>query len=124
MDVTPLIASDRKVIQSYGPEGFRISGKSYGTPVVVLPDRVLEWHVAGGGVFTEACFSFLAGLPPLDILLVGCGRNIMQLPQTLRSFIKLSGPVPDTMDTGAACRTYNVLLAEGRAVAAALLPPL
>jgi len=58
----------------------------------------------------------------VEILLLGCGRRMAMVPSALRARLKAAGIVVDAMDTGAACRTYSVLLAEGRRVAAALLP--
>ncbi len=57
----------------------------------------------------------------VEILLLGCGRRMGILPPALRQGLRASGIVVDAMDTGAACRTYNVLLAEERRVAAALI---
>ena len=58
----------------------------------------------------------------IQILLLGCGRRMQPVPQAVRQALRQAGIVVDAMDTGAACRTYNVLLAEDRRVAAALLP--
>ena len=58
----------------------------------------------------------------IQILLLGCGRQMLPVPSALREELRAHGVVIDAMDTGAACRTYNVLLAEDRRVAAALLP--
>jgi uncharacterized protein len=59
----------------------------------------------------------------IEILLLGCGRRMLQVPPSLRAELRQIGVVIDAMDTGAACRTYAVLLTEGRRVAAALLLP-
>ena len=59
--------------------------------------------------------------PPLEILLLGCGPALASLPSALRGRLGEAGPVIDAMDTGAACRTFNVLGAEDRRVAAALI---
>jgi uncharacterized protein len=57
----------------------------------------------------------------IDLLLVGCGPRMMQIPAGLRGAIRATGVVIEAMDTGAAARTYNVLAAEGRKVAAAMI---
>jgi uncharacterized protein len=57
----------------------------------------------------------------VDLLLIGCGRRMALVPPALRQTVRDGGVVIDSMDTGAACRTYNVLLAEDRRVAAALI---
>lgn len=63
----------------------------------------------------------LACDPPVKVLLVGCGRRMTLLAPDLRKALRDAGLVVDVMDTGAACRTYNVLLGEKRPVAAALI---
>ena len=57
-----------------------------------------------------------------EILLIGCGPRMQMLPPGLRQALKAIGVVAEPMDTGAACRTYDILISEGRRVAAALLP--
>lgn len=69
--------------------------------------------------------SFSALLPmarDLDIVLVGVGGEQIFIPPAMRQILKEQGLMIDVMETGAACRTYNVLMAEGRRLAAALLP--
>ena len=114
---------DRQVIQSYGPGRFRISNVVYEHAVLVLPGRTLRWQLDEAGAIT------LASLAPLrengtrlEILLVGCGARAVAVPEGVRLWLREAGIVADAMDTGAACRTYGVLLAEGRSVAAALMP--
>ncbi len=121
MDVTPLVAKDRQVIESYGASGFRVSGNSYDGAILVLPQATHSWPVAALADISAATLA-----PVIDagiqILLLGCGRHMLLVPPALRQELRAHGVVIDAMDTGAACRTYNVLLAEDRRVAAALLP--
>ena len=63
----------------------------------------------------------LASDPVPQILLIGCGQGAAMISPALRQALRAAGAVIDAMDTGAACRTYNVLLAEERRVAAALI---
>lgn len=122
MDVTPLIPEDRQVIDSYGPARFRIANVVYVCSVIVFPDRTIEWPVA---TIDEVSLNSLAPVidakPSIDVLLVGCGSTMHRLESTLRHELREMGIGVETMDTGAACRTYNALLAEGRQVAAALV---
>ena len=60
----------------------------------------------------------------VQILLLGLGKATGAPPVALRAGLRATGIALEPMDTGAACRTYNVLVAEGRWVAAALIPPL
>jgi uncharacterized protein len=121
LDVTPLVPKDRQVIESYSAEGFRVSGVVHKGAILVLPQSTQAWPVAA----LEAIS--LESLGPIleagaQILLLGCGRRMAPLPLSLRQALRARQLVVDAMDTGAACRTYNVLLAEDRRVAAALLP--
>lgn len=123
MDVTPLVKQGAKIVQSYGGGVFKISGQAYQGAVIVMPDQVLEWNApADIKDLNESHFTPLAGLE-LDVLLLGTGASIAFPPPSLKTAVKAQGlPGFDAMDTGAACRTYNVLLAEGRRVAALLMP--
>ena len=123
MDVTPLIPAGRQVIESYGRIGFRVSGIAYEGAILVFPDATVPWE--GTAVFADLNDTSLAPVMArggVEILLVGCGKRMLPLARSLRAQLREAGIVVDTMDTGAACRTYNVLLAEDRRVAAALLP--
>ena len=123
MDVTPLIPSGRQVIEGYGDGGFRISGERYVGAVLVLPQRTLAWPVSAIAEATsESLLALNADDSDVELLLIGCGRSMAFIDPELRAQVREWGIVIDGMDTGAACRTYNVLLSEDRRVAAALLP--
>jgi len=115
-DVTPLVPAGRKLITAYGDGGFRISGERVSGSVLVFADRVLPW---------DATLSADSLAPVADarmeILLIGCGRAMAFIAPELRAALRQSGVVIDAMDTGAAVRTFNVLMAEERRVAAALV---
>jgi uncharacterized protein len=121
MDITPLIAADRRVIQSYSPGHFKISGQVYTGPVIIFPDRVIPWPLAGINALTPDDFSlFEEGA--VDVILLGCGVRAFLAPPAVKAALRSRHISLEAMDTGAACRTYNILLAEGRRVAAALWP--
>lgn len=121
MDVTPLIPAGRQIIQQYRAGGFRISGKEYQGGVIVLPERSVPWTVPGD--LSLSSFDILKPMAhELDVILFGTGAGQIFVPPALRQALKAQGLNVDAMDTGAACRTYNVLMAEGRRIAAALLP--
>ncbi|MCB1650575.1 MAG: Mth938-like domain-containing protein [Alphaproteobacteria bacterium] len=124
MDVTPLVKTGTQIIQSYAGGAFKVSGVSYDTPIIVLSDQTLSW--ISGKVFADLTVGDFAVLADrtqaLDVVLLGCGAQMRLLDPALRADLKARGLSVDVMDTGAACRTYNVLVAEGRRVAAALLP--
>jgi uncharacterized protein len=123
MEVTPVIPSGRQVIESYGPHGFRVTGIAYARPILVFPDATLNWNVAGIDTVTIETLRPVIERGGIEILLLGCGARMAPVPAALRQALKAAGVGIEPMDTGAACRTYNVLLAEDRRVAAALLLP-
>jgi len=121
MDVTPVIPAGRQVVESYGASGFRVSGSLYGGSILVFSDMTLDWPVGGIGEASIERFAPVIEHGGIEILLLGCGRRTTLVPAGLRRALRAGGIVMDAMDTGAACRTYNVLLAEERRVAAALI---
>lgn len=121
MDVTPLVPAGAQIIQSYAEGQFRVSGVVHAGAVIVYPDRTVLWN-ASADVSVDDFAPLLAHAGELDVVLLGLGRTVVTPPFDLRRALKEQGLTLDFMDTGAACRTYNVLMAEGRRVAAALLP--
>ena len=123
MDVTPLLKAGQQIIQSYGDGGFRVSGQAYKGGVLVWPDKVLPWDLTSFNDLRVSDFSPVYEHDPLpDVVLFGTGATQKFLLPALRQQLRDKGLVIEVMDTGAACRTYNVLLAEGRRVVAAMLP--
>ena len=122
MDITSLIPNARNTIQSYGGGGFRVAGVHYHGSVLVLPSRVVPWTVCRLAELTRDSFAdVVAETPRVDILLVGCGPRPADDPRRIAKDLIGTGITTEVMDTGAACRTFNVLLAEDRRVAAALI---
>ena len=122
MDITPRVAPGRMLVERYGGGGFTISGERYSGSVIVLPDAVLPWEVSDFSAFGADSLAPLTGhKSEVDILLLGCGPRIELLPRSLREPLREQGLLPEPMDTGAACRTFNVLITEERRVAAALI---
>jgi len=122
-DIMPMIPSDRQVIDGYGPGQFCISGQWRVGAVIVLPDRTLSWEATDVASLSVGDFApVLAAEPKVEILLLGTGGTMRMIPKALRLELREQGVVVELMDSRAVCRTYNVLLAEGRRVAAAMLP--
>ena len=112
----------RAPIEAYGNGGFRFADMSHRGSILCLPSGIYGWEPADPEVLVIEDFGrVLAEAAGIEILLVGTGREIRRLPASLRDALKASGISTDPMSTGAAARTYNVLLAEDRAVAAALI---
>ena len=123
MDVTPLIREGQQIIQSYADGQFKISGKIYEGAVLVAPSGTQAWEAGDfDGLTPEDFKSLIDKADEIDVLLIGSGENFQFIDKGLQSQLSESGLPSDVMDTGAACRTYNVLMAEGRRVVAALLP--
>lgn len=124
MDVTPLIRSDQQVIQSYSTGRFKISGQVYETPMLVYPGEALVWDapMSVNALEDKAFQPLIDNRQEIDVVLFGSGRKMAFLPEPLRRELTQNGLSVESMGTGAACRTYNVLMAEGRRVVAALLP--
>ncbi len=122
VDVTPMIPAGRQVVEAYGGGGFRVAGVAYQGSVLVLPERTLAWSVGDiSDITLESLEAVLAGSDGLEVLLLGCGAKAAFISPALRAAVRAAGPVLEAMGTGAACRTYNVLLSEERRVAAALI---
>jgi len=120
MDVTPLIRKDAKVIQSYKGGSFKVSNTVYDHPIIVMADQVIAW-LPSDPVRPED-FALLAPLKgQIEVFLLGTGdKQKMLSPAVQRQIKQEYGFTVDVMDNGAACRTYNVLMAEGRLVAVGL----
>lgn len=122
MDITPLIPKGRQVIQRYGGGGFFIADKHYVGSVLVFQEHVLAWPVSTIGEVSLLDFRDVReAADGIDILLVGCGPEMAFIEEEVRVALRSDGIVIEPMDTGAACRTWNVLLSEERQVAAALI---
>jgi len=122
LDITPVIPVGRQLIQRYGEGGFRIANVDHDGSVIVFADSTEPWPISGLDQITmESLAAILKDSMKPDILLIGCGPAFAMPPIALRSALKENGIVLEWMDTGAACRTFNVLLAEERSAAAALI---
>jgi uncharacterized protein len=116
-------APARQLIERYGPGGFRVSGVVHHGAILVFPDRTERWAASQADGITLESLAAVSGHGGVEILLLGQGRRMMPVPAALRAGLKALGIAVEPMDTGAACRTYNLLVGEDRPVAAALLPP-
>lgn len=124
MDLTRIAPTDRQHIQKYTNDGFTVSGVVYSGPVLVFPKGSQSWGVKDPGALCQADFTnVIEASGDIDLCLLGCGVRMTLVPSDLKKALREAGIGIEPMDTGAACRTFNVLLAEGRAVMAALLPP-
>ncbi|EME70788.1 hypothetical protein H261_06139 [Paramagnetospirillum caucaseum] len=122
MDISPLIPAGRQIVKGYGDGGFTIAGIRWEGSVLVLPDRTQPWAPTELAQVTEESFAPLLTLAERPrILLLGCGLRMAPVPAALRAALRAAGITVEPMDTGGACRTFNVLVSEDRSVAAALI---
>jgi uncharacterized protein len=123
-DVLPPLAEGMHRLDAYDAEGFVISGTRHEGAVLVCATHVISAPELAIAHLSEASFDAVFALSPApEILLVGTGAQHHFIAPQWRNVTKQRGIVLESMDTGAACRTYNVLLAEGRRVAALLALP-
>ncbi|MDE1158838.1 MAG: Mth938-like domain-containing protein [Neorhizobium sp.] len=109
-------------IDAYGNGGFRFADMSHRGSLLFLPSGVHGWDFTAGDPLTVEAFTrVIAEARDIEVLLVGTGDNMRPLPAELKAAFRAAGISADPMNTGAAVRTYNIMLAEERAVAAALV---
>jgi len=113
---------DQALIEAYGNGGFRFAGMSHRGSILSLPAGIWAWPVREvSGIDLAALGPVIAAADSIDLFLLGTGRDPWMPPADLRAALSAAGLGIDAMTTGAAVRTYNVLLAERRRVAAALI---
>ncbi|MBZ9653609.1 Mth938-like domain-containing protein [Phyllobacterium lublinensis] len=112
----------RAPIDAYGNGGFRFADMSHRGSILCLPSGIHGWEPSTPPVLMVSDLALvLEQADAIEILLVGTGTELRRLPQDVRDALRAKRISADPMSTGAAVRTYNVLLAEDRAVAAALI---
>jgi uncharacterized protein len=110
----------RNAITGYGEGYVLVNSQRHESSLIVMPDQLLPWDVAGFEALTAEHFSSLKDLQP-EILLLGTGPKQRFPHPRLTAPLAAAGIGVEIMDLKAACRTYNILVAEERKVAAALL---
>ncbi len=109
-------------IDAYGNGGFRFAGISHRGSLLCLPQGMFAWDVQTPDQITlETLEPVLAAASDIDVLMIGIGPDIASVPRQLREALRERQVIVEAINTGGAIRTYNVLLAEERAVAAALI---
>ena len=109
-------------MDAYGNGGFRFADMSHRGSILCLPSGIHGWDVeAPEQLGRGAMARVLDEGDIIEVLLVGTGANLVPLKRDLRNALREKGISADPMSTGAAVRTFNVLLSEGRAVSAALI---
>ena len=120
MDITPALVEGAQRITAYSAQFIRVNEENFTPPIIVQAMCVDEWKAPALTVYGVE--TLLEQLDDTEVLLIGAGASGAFLDPELRQIIReKTGAGVEVMSTGAACRTYNVLLAEGRKVAAALM---
>ncbi len=113
-------SAGQNLFSGYGAGYVAVNNVRYGKSVVVTPQSVTEWQVSGFEGLTAADFEFVVTLRP-EIVVFGTGAaQCFPRPELARA-LAATGAGLEVMDSRAACRTYNILAAEGRKVIAAIL---
>jgi uncharacterized protein len=109
-------------IDAYGDGGFRFAGLSHRGSLMCLPDGIWAWPVTiPQAVTPETLAPVLDSAARLDLFILGSGRDPWVVPPALQERFREHSLKWEAMPTSAAIRTYNVLVAEGRRVAAGLI---
>ena len=118
-DLTPIIGGSVQLL-GYGPGRFQFAGDVIVEgSITLLPDGPKQWAVTDISALSMADVAdMIAQNDRMDVLFIGCGASIAPLPKQVRIALQEANVPYELMDTGAACRAFNVLLAEGRRVAA------
>ena len=110
------------MIDAYGNDGFRFADMSHRGSLLCLPTGMFAWPVATAAEVTlESLAPVLAVADQIDVLFIGLGKDIAALDPAIRAAFRERSVIVEAIATGGALRTYNVLMAEHRAVAAALI---
>ncbi|WP_298847539.1 Mth938-like domain-containing protein [uncultured Ruegeria sp.] len=115
MRLNQITYTDAKPVDGYGPGFFRIGGEVFEGAVLTGPAGPTNW----GGY--EDVQPLLDLADEIDVLFIGTGKDMTHIPQSLRTQLESAGVGVEIMNSPAACRTYNVLLSEGRRIALALI---
>lgn len=116
MRLNEIVYTDAVPVDGYGPGFFRVGGTVHEGPLLLWDRGRSDW----GGLEDRASLLSMVGI--VDVLFVGTGADTAHLPAGLRAALEEAGLGVEAMNSPSACRTYNVLLSEGRRVALAALP--
>jgi uncharacterized protein len=110
------------MIDAYGNSGFRFADMSHRGSLLCLPTGMFAWPVESAAEVTLATLApVLAVAEQIDVLFIGLGKDIAAIDPAIRTAFRERGVIIEAIATGGALRTYNVLMSEHRAVAAALI---
>lgn len=122
MDFNLEIPRDHLFIRSISDAGIRVNDDYYNNPFILASQQVVAgWNVDSIDDIGEETLQLIFDMQP-ELVLIGCGKTQVFLPPATQALFFSRGIGFEVMVTGAACRTFNVLVAEGRNVVAAIIP--
>ncbi|KAB7616252.1 hypothetical protein F9L33_05745 [Amylibacter sp. SFDW26] len=116
MQLTEITYEGQPPIDAYGPNFFRVMEQVQEGPLAILPKGVIKWNGF------DDLDQLIKAATEYDVIFIGTGKDIAPLPASVKTALEAVNVPFEVMGTPAACRTYNVLLSEGRRVAIAALP--
>ena len=124
MDITPEAAANLIQVEGYGDGGFRLNGRRFEGTVCLLPSGISSPEVQEVGDLDGSNWpqEILDQAAELDVLLVGTGATMVLIPKVAKQALSAAGLHCEPMNTGAGCRTFNVLVLDGRKIGALLFP--
>lgn len=122
MEFTEIKSSEEAFIAGYGDGGFRMGESRFEGSMLITPSGFYPWGVTEQSEITiESLELILSNHTDIELLIIGMGKSMAFLDKDIRQAFAQKDIAIEIMDTGAAARTYNVLLQEGRKVTAALI---
>ncbi len=122
MEFTEIKSSEEAFIAGYGDGGFRMGENRFEGSMLITPKGFYPWNVTDKkNISVESLKPILDDYRSIEILVIGMGKGMTFLNKDVRDTFAKNKIAVEVMDTGAAARTYNVLLQEGRKVTAALI---
>lgn len=124
MDITPEADANLIQVEGYGDGGFRLNGRRFEGTVCLLPSGISSPEVQSVSDLNGKNWpqEILDQVAELDVLLVGTGEVMSLIPKAAKQALSEAGLHCEPMNTGAGCRTFNVLVLDGRKVGALLFP--
>jgi uncharacterized protein len=121
-DITPTISKNKKIIDAYGNGGFKVASERFEDSIIILPDSVHKFEHSDIESATQKHLEpILSNAEDIEVLIVGCGKATEFLNAEIEKLLRSKKISIEYMDTGAAARTYNILLTEERKVAVVLI---
>jgi len=121
MQITQVTGENQYMVTSYAPDHVAVNGVRYSASLILRPEALLpSWAVADAAQLRVEDLEWVRERPP-EILLLGTGSRQVFPARAVWRELRMEPWGIEIMDTAAACRTYNLIVAEGRTVAAALI---